>query len=183
MLNCLSLRPIYYGRNSKPGSKFANSMSDWLGYLLAPLNCLRLSLMSYGNRPNNFSTAAEYFRTHFLAAHKKKDAFQRRLYVVSFSPIQQLLVRFAHPSLARQHFTTMLVRVCLNGSGIASELCTVIRTFKLRRSSLRAVGASIQPAPGAPADQFFSPSRGSDNAETYSADRVNVTRTQLTQSG
>ncbi|KAJ7252140.1 G-protein alpha subunit [Mycena haematopus] len=44
-------------------------------------------IMSYGNRPNNFSTAAEYFRSHFLAAHKKKDAFQRRLYV---------------------HFTTML---------------------------------------------------------------------------
>ncbi|KAJ7633463.1 guanine nucleotide binding protein, alpha subunit [Mycena polygramma] len=48
---------------------------------------IREYITSYGNRPNNFSTAAEYFRSHFLAAHKKKDAFQRRLYV---------------------HFTTML---------------------------------------------------------------------------
>ncbi|KAJ6456405.1 guanine nucleotide binding protein, alpha subunit [Mycena sanguinolenta] len=48
---------------------------------------IRQYITSYGNRPNNFSTAAEYFRSHFLAAHKKKDAFQRRLYV---------------------HFTTML---------------------------------------------------------------------------
>ncbi|KAJ7803762.1 G-protein alpha subunit-domain-containing protein [Mycena olivaceomarginata] len=65
---------------------------------------IRQYIVSYGNRPNNYSTAAEYFRTHFLAAHKKKDAFQRRLYV---------------------HFTTMLVRVrFLNGSGITFELCT-----------------------------------------------------------
>ncbi|KAJ7354516.1 guanine nucleotide binding protein, alpha subunit [Mycena albidolilacea] len=48
---------------------------------------IRQYIVSYGNRPNNYSTAAEYFRTHFLAAHKKKDTFQRRLYV---------------------HFTTML---------------------------------------------------------------------------
>ncbi|KAJ6507424.1 guanine nucleotide binding protein, alpha subunit [Mycena vitilis] len=48
---------------------------------------IREYIISYGDRPNNFSTAAEYFRSHFLAAHKKKDAFQRRLYV---------------------HFTTML---------------------------------------------------------------------------
>ncbi|KAJ7782560.1 guanine nucleotide binding protein, alpha subunit [Mycena maculata] len=42
---------------------------------------VRQYIPSYGNRPNNFSTAAEYFRSHFLAAHKKKDSFQRRLYV------------------------------------------------------------------------------------------------------
>ncbi|KAF8143374.1 guanine nucleotide binding protein, alpha subunit [Mycena galopus ATCC 62051] len=48
---------------------------------------IRQYIVSYGNRPNNFATAAEYFRSHFLAAHKKMDAFQRRLYV---------------------HFTTML---------------------------------------------------------------------------
>ncbi|KAK7001352.1 guanine nucleotide binding protein, alpha subunit [Favolaschia claudopus] len=48
---------------------------------------IRQYIMSYGNRPNNYSGATEYFRTHFLAAHKKKDAFQRKLFV---------------------HFTTML---------------------------------------------------------------------------
>ncbi|KAJ7019202.1 guanine nucleotide binding protein, alpha subunit [Mycena alexandri] len=48
---------------------------------------IRQYITSYGNRPNNFSTAAEYFRTHFLAAHQRKDVFQRKLYV---------------------HFTTML---------------------------------------------------------------------------
>ncbi|KAJ7833991.1 guanine nucleotide binding protein, alpha subunit [Mycena leptocephala] len=48
---------------------------------------IREYITSYGNRPNNFSIAAEYFRSHFLAAHKKKDVFQRILYV---------------------HFTTML---------------------------------------------------------------------------
>ncbi|KAJ7910964.1 guanine nucleotide binding protein, alpha subunit [Mycena leptocephala] len=42
---------------------------------------IREYITSYGNRPNNFSTAAEYFRSHFLAAHKKKDVFQRILYV------------------------------------------------------------------------------------------------------
>jgi hypothetical protein len=65
---------------------------------LSPLG----SIVSYGNRPNNYSTAAEYFRTHFLAAHKKKDAFQRRLYVVSFSPIQPILLSF-NPGLAAFH--------------------------------------------------------------------------------
>ncbi|KAJ6594618.1 guanine nucleotide binding protein, alpha subunit [Mycena capillaripes] len=48
---------------------------------------IRKYITSYGDRPNNFSTAAEYFRTHFLSAHKRRDVFQRRLYV---------------------HFTTML---------------------------------------------------------------------------
>ncbi|KAF7357942.1 hypothetical protein MVEN_00840800 [Mycena venus] len=48
---------------------------------------IRKYITSYGNRPNNYSTAAEYFRTHFLAAHNKKDPFQRQLFV---------------------HFTTML---------------------------------------------------------------------------
>ncbi|KAJ7502541.1 guanine nucleotide binding protein, alpha subunit [Mycena galericulata] len=42
---------------------------------------VRQYITSYGNRANNFSTAAEYFRSHFLAAHKKKDIFQRKLHV------------------------------------------------------------------------------------------------------
>ncbi|KAJ7162265.1 guanine nucleotide binding protein, alpha subunit [Mycena filopes] len=42
---------------------------------------IRQYITSYGNRPNNFATAAEYFRSHFLAAYQKKDAFQRKLHV------------------------------------------------------------------------------------------------------
>ncbi|KAJ7213096.1 guanine nucleotide binding protein, alpha subunit [Mycena pura] len=42
---------------------------------------IRDYITSYGARANNFSTAAEYFRTHFLAAYKKKDVFGRTLYI------------------------------------------------------------------------------------------------------
>ncbi|KAJ7049956.1 guanine nucleotide binding protein, alpha subunit [Mycena amicta] len=42
---------------------------------------IRDYITSYGNRPNNFASAAEYFRTHFLSAHKKKEAFRRTLFI------------------------------------------------------------------------------------------------------
>ncbi|KAJ7678734.1 guanine nucleotide binding protein, alpha subunit [Mycena rosella] len=64
-------------------------------------------ITSYGNRPNNFSTAAEYFRSHFLAAHKKKDIFQRRLYAhfTSMLDVQatQLIITSVGDVIMRKH--------------------------------------------------------------------------------
>ncbi|KAJ7090886.1 guanine nucleotide binding protein, alpha subunit [Mycena belliarum] len=68
---------------------------------------IRQYITSYDNRPNNFSTAAEYFRSHFLAAHRKKDAFQRRLYVhfTSMLDIQatQVIITSVGDQIMRKH--------------------------------------------------------------------------------
>ncbi|KAJ7466951.1 guanine nucleotide binding protein, alpha subunit [Mycena latifolia] len=68
---------------------------------------VRQYITSYGNRPNNFSTVAEYFRSHFLAAHKKKDPFQRRLYVhlTSMLDVQatQIIITSVGDLIMRKH--------------------------------------------------------------------------------
>ncbi|KAJ6526972.1 guanine nucleotide binding protein, alpha subunit [Mycena vulgaris] len=68
---------------------------------------IRQYIMSYGNRPNNFSTAAEYFRSHFLAAHKKKDIFQRMLYIhfTSMLDVQatQIIITSIGDLIMRKH--------------------------------------------------------------------------------
>ncbi|KAJ7646551.1 G-protein alpha subunit [Roridomyces roridus] len=68
---------------------------------------IRQYITSYASRPNNFSTAAEYFRSHFLAAHRKTDVFQRRLYVhlTTMLDIQatQIIITSAGDLIMRKH--------------------------------------------------------------------------------
>ncbi|KAF8953993.1 guanine nucleotide binding protein, alpha subunit [Flammula alnicola] len=49
---------------------------------------VRKYITSFGSRPNNFETVSDYFRSHFLQAHRKRDVSNRHLYI---------------------HFTSMLV--------------------------------------------------------------------------
>lgn len=44
---------------------------------------LLFSITSYADRSNVFETAAGYFKSHFLQAHKKKDVSGRVLWMVS----------------------------------------------------------------------------------------------------
>ncbi|KAJ7122010.1 guanine nucleotide binding protein, alpha subunit [Mycena crocata] len=64
-------------------------------------------ITSYGNRLNNFATAAEYFRSHFLAAHKKQDMFQRKLHVhfTSMLDVQatQIIIASVGDLIMRKH--------------------------------------------------------------------------------
>jgi guanine nucleotide-binding protein subunit alpha len=41
---------------------------------------IRKYITSYGDRPNKYEPAAEYFRTHFEQAHARKDIAHRRLF-------------------------------------------------------------------------------------------------------
>jgi len=52
---------------------------------------VRKYITSYGDRPNTYEEASEYFRAHFLQVHRRKDVGNRAIYV-----------RFT------QHFTSML---------------------------------------------------------------------------
>ncbi|KAF8802720.1 G-alpha-domain-containing protein [Phlegmacium glaucopus] len=42
---------------------------------------IRKYITSFGERPNNFETASDYFRSHFLQVHRRKDVSKRLLYV------------------------------------------------------------------------------------------------------
>ncbi|KZP22348.1 G-alpha-domain-containing protein [Athelia psychrophila] len=42
---------------------------------------IRKYITSYGDRRNTYEEASEYFRAHFIQIHRKKDAWQRALYV------------------------------------------------------------------------------------------------------
>ena len=42
---------------------------------------VRKYITSYGDRPNNYADVSEYFRAHFIQAHKRNDISRRALYV------------------------------------------------------------------------------------------------------
>lgn len=50
---------------------------DW-----SQANSNRDSITSYGDRPNTYEEASEYFRAHFLQVHRRKDVGDRAMYVV-----------------------------------------------------------------------------------------------------
>ncbi|KAJ7233977.1 G-protein alpha subunit [Mycena rebaudengoi] len=72
---------------------------------------VRQYITSYGNRPNNYATVTEYFRTHFIAAHKKKDISQRRLYVhfTAMLDVQatQIIIVSIEDTIMRKHLAQM----------------------------------------------------------------------------
>lgn len=81
---------------------------DW-----SPVDSEHDSITSYGDRPNTFDEASEYFRAHFLQVHRRKDVGKRSIYVVR--PWQRLALSSVFPSgsefddVFTQHFTSMLV--------------------------------------------------------------------------
>ena len=44
---------------------------------------LENSITSFGDRSNDFETASDYFKSHFIQVHRRKDVSNRSLYVVS----------------------------------------------------------------------------------------------------
>ncbi|KAF7325102.1 hypothetical protein MKEN_00553300 [Mycena kentingensis (nom. inval.)] len=68
---------------------------------------IRDYITSYGNRPNNFATAAEYFRSHFLSAHKRKEIWKRPLFVhfTSMLDVQatQVIIASVEDRIMRRH--------------------------------------------------------------------------------
>jgi len=40
------------------------------------------SISSFGDRPNEYQTVADYFRAHFVQAYRRNSAANRRLYIV-----------------------------------------------------------------------------------------------------
>ena len=76
---------------------------------------LENSITSFGDRSNDFETASDYFKSHFIQVHRRKDVSNRSLYVVSlpffFSKIKSNnLIILLPPPLYKKHFTSMLVR-------------------------------------------------------------------------
>jgi hypothetical protein len=51
----------------------------------SPVNSKHDSITSYGDRPNTYEEASEYFRAHFLQVHRRKDVGKRAIYVVCLS--------------------------------------------------------------------------------------------------
>ncbi|KAF7325088.1 hypothetical protein MKEN_00551700 [Mycena kentingensis (nom. inval.)] len=68
---------------------------------------IRDYITSYGNRPNNFATAAEYFRSHFLSAHKRKEIWKRPLFVHFTSMLDvhatQVIIASVEDRIMRRH--------------------------------------------------------------------------------
>jgi len=54
---------------------------DVLKQKLAAGTSIKKYITSFGERPNNFETASDYFRSHFLQVHRRKDISGRSLYV------------------------------------------------------------------------------------------------------
>lgn len=71
------------------------------------------SITSFGERSNTFETASDYFRSHFLQVHRRKDASSTRsLYVVSLLLLlfsQRLQKSDYQKKKNIKHFTSMLV--------------------------------------------------------------------------
>lgn len=54
---------------------------DVLKQKLAAGTPIRKYITSFGERPNDFETASDYFKSHFLQVHRRKDVSNRLLYV------------------------------------------------------------------------------------------------------
>ncbi|KAF7315987.1 hypothetical protein MIND_00115800 [Mycena indigotica] len=68
---------------------------------------IRDYIISYGSRTNNFYTATEYFRSHFLSAHKKRETFKRTLFVHLTSLVDvagtQSVIASVQDTIIRKH--------------------------------------------------------------------------------
>ncbi|KAF9526869.1 G-protein alpha subunit [Crepidotus variabilis] len=70
---------------------------------------VRKYITSYGDRPNNFETVADYFRGHFLQVHRKKDTTKRPLYVHFTSMLDvkatQSIIANVGEAIVRKHIS------------------------------------------------------------------------------
>lgn len=82
------------------------------------------SITSYGDRPNAYENVSEYFRSHFMQVHRRKDIAKRSLYVVGIFPPYPTLTPFHLMTFSSQHFTSMLVRRALC-HGLCSSLISL----------------------------------------------------------
>ncbi|KAF9455362.1 guanine nucleotide binding protein, alpha subunit [Collybia nuda] len=55
--------------------------ADLLKKKLAAGVRVRKYITSYGDRPDSYENVSEYFRSHFLQVHRRKDISKRSLYV------------------------------------------------------------------------------------------------------
>lgn len=78
-----------------------------------------VSILSYGDRPNEYESVVQYFRAHFLQVHRKTNENRRVLYT---------------------HLTNVTVGVLVPRS-IEIPLTIHYRTRKLRRALSVTVGA------------------------------------------
>ncbi|TFK44091.1 guanine nucleotide binding protein, alpha subunit [Crucibulum laeve] len=70
---------------------------------------IRKYITSYGERPNTFESASEYFRSHFLQIHRRKDLSRRPLYVhfTSMLDVQAMrsIIANVGEAIIRKHIT------------------------------------------------------------------------------
>ncbi|KJA18360.1 hypothetical protein HYPSUDRAFT_90079 [Hypholoma sublateritium FD-334 SS-4] len=68
---------------------------------------VRKFITSFGTRPNNFETVSDYFRSHFLQVHRKKDDANRRLYIHFTSMLDikatQSIIGLVGEAILRKH--------------------------------------------------------------------------------
>ncbi|KAF8196537.1 guanine nucleotide binding protein, alpha subunit [Pholiota molesta] len=68
---------------------------------------VRRYITSFGARPNNFETVSDYFRSHFLQVHRKKDVGNRRVYIHFTSMLDikatQSIIGIVGEAILRKH--------------------------------------------------------------------------------
>ncbi|EED85168.1 candidate G-protein alpha subunit [Postia placenta Mad-698-R] len=72
---------------------------------------VRKYISSYGDRPNTYEEVSEYFRAHFIQAHKRKDVYHRPLYVhftsmLDIKATQRIIVN-VNEAILRKHMSTI----------------------------------------------------------------------------
>jgi len=72
---------------------------------------VRKYISSYGDRPNTYEEVSEYFRAHFIQAHKRKDVYHRPLYahftsMLDIKATQRIIVN-VNEAILRKHMSTI----------------------------------------------------------------------------
>ncbi|KAH9949085.1 G-protein alpha subunit [Amylocystis lapponica] len=72
---------------------------------------VRKYISSFGDRPNTYEEVSEYFRAHFIQAHKRKDVSHRQLFLHFTSMIDvrttQNIIVNVNEAILRKHMTTI----------------------------------------------------------------------------
>ncbi|KZT04221.1 G-protein alpha subunit [Laetiporus sulphureus 93-53] len=72
---------------------------------------VRKYISSYGDRPNTYEEVSEYFRAHFIQAHRRKDVYRRSLFVhftsmLDIKATQRIIVN-VNEAIMRKHMATI----------------------------------------------------------------------------
>ncbi|TFK65805.1 G-alpha-domain-containing protein [Pluteus cervinus] len=72
---------------------------------------VRKYITSFGDRPNTYESVSEYFRSHFVQVHRRKDTFGRALYVHFTSMLDikatQSIISDVGEAIIRQHIASV----------------------------------------------------------------------------